>query len=63
MHGGPFLRETLNTLCAPRWKLWLARTFGTLVVGWDGRYQVTLAEWRGKRYLITFRDDTSGAER
>lgn len=54
--GGPLLDEFLNTLAASWWHLRLVRWFGQRELVDDGRFLVTVATWRGRRYFLGFRD-------
>lgn len=45
-----------RTLTAPRWKVWLARVFGTRSESRDGNMLVVCHTWRGVQYLTDYRE-------
>ena len=53
--GATFLPEMLNTLTAPRWKIWCARLFGKCITGEDDVGQVVCYVWRGVTYMTDFK--------
>lgn len=46
----------LHTLTASRWTLFLVRLLGRKYVTQDGGWQITSAHWRGKIYMLDFRE-------
>lgn len=54
--GDPYFKEAFATITASRWTLLMARLFGKKRFGHDGKYAVKLSFWRGKYYLLEFKE-------
>lgn len=57
--AGPFTVETIRTINATRWELLCARLLGKKVIGYDGRFRIHMRNWKGRMYLISYREDRS----
>jgi len=51
-----FLIEATESMIAPRRTLLAARLFGKKTKSRDKHVQVTLSHWRGKTYLVGYKD-------
>lgn len=52
----PYFEESINTMKAGWIELICAKLFGKKTVGRDGYYSVTVSYWRGRSYLLDFRE-------
>lgn len=52
----PFSEESINTMKAGWFELICANLFGKKTIGRDGCFTVTLSRWRGRSYLLDFRE-------